>query len=215
MAQLGAARLGMAGQGTAWRGLAWLGSARQAGHGGDRPGLAWHGAAWPGVAWQGFFTRAGNTMAFDIKRADGRSNQQVLIDSVAGAEPGTLFTYDQLSRILGFDDKRRTQSVVVSAQRRLLKEFCRTMMNVRGEGYRIAEAKEHMMLAHDCKRRSDVQLRKGLHILRHVKWEEMDEETRKAHEGTLMVTEALYSMQAAQDKRLAKIEKAIKQAGLV
>lgn len=153
-------------------------------------------------------------MAFEIKRPDGRSHQQVLIDAVAGAEPGTMFTYVQLQMVLGFKTKERTRAVVLAAQHRLLKEHNRTLENVRGEGYRMAKANDHTRIANGRKRRADVQLRKGLHVLRHVRWEELDEESRKAHQGTLMVTEALYRIQASQESRLRKIEEAISKAGL-
>lgn len=150
---------------------------------------------------------------FEITRGDGRSNQQVLIDSVRDAKPGTLFTYDELKRILDLS-KNRTRAVVLAAQHRLLKEYGRTLENVRGEGYRMAEATDHTRIAHGRKRRADVQLRKGLHVLRHVRWEELDEEASKAHQGTLMITEALYRIQASQDQRLSRIEAAIQKAGL-
>lgn len=153
-------------------------------------------------------------MSFEITRADGRSNQQVLIDAVANAEPGRLFTYKELNRILGFHDKERTRGVVLAAQHRLLREFCRTMENVRGEGYRMAAATDHTRIANSRKRRADIQLRKGLHVLRNVKWEELDPESRKAHEGTLLVTEAIYRITTAQEKRISRMEAAIAKAGL-
>lgn len=151
---------------------------------------------------------------FEITRADGRSNQQVLIDAVRDSEPGTMYSYGELQRMLGFKSKERTRAVVLAAQHRLLKEYNRTLENVRGEGYRMAEANDHTRIAHGRRRRADSQLRKGLHVLRHVRWEELDEESRKAHEGTLMISEALYRIQTSQDQRLSRIEAAISKAGL-
>lgn len=151
---------------------------------------------------------------FEITRADGRSHQQVLIDAVHNAPPDTMYTYEELNTILGFYKKERTRAVVIASQHRLLAEFSRTMENVRGKGYRVVEASEHMRLANGKKRRADTQMKKGLHILRHVKWDELSEEARNAHMGTLMITEALYQQQVAQDKRLARIEEAIHRARL-
>ena len=149
-------------------------------------------------------------MIFDITREDGRSHQQVLIDRVANDPPGTVYTYNDLMEILGFDNINKTRGVVLNAQRRLLKEFSRTMMNVRGVGYRLAEAKDHMMIANGRHRRADIQLQKGLHVLRNVKWDELDTESHKAHMGTLMVMEAMAGSQKAMDKRISSIEEAIK-----
>ena len=151
---------------------------------------------------------------FAITRTDGRSNQQVLIDAVATSKPGTVFTYDQLQDILGLDSKERTRAVVIAAQHRLLREFSRTLENVRGTGYRMVDASEHCRLAHGRKRRADNQLRRGLHILRHVRWEELSDEARKAHQGTLMISEALYRVQRSHESRLARIEDAIRKAGI-
>lgn len=153
-------------------------------------------------------------MTFEITRTDGRSNQQVLIDTVKNEEPGRLFTYDELKQALGFDSRVRVQRTVIAAQHRLLKEFCRTLDNVRGEGYRIAKASEHTRIASSRKRRAENQLRRGLHVLRNVRWEEMDADARAAHEGTLMVSEALYRIQTAQDARITRIEEAIRKAGI-
>jgi len=151
---------------------------------------------------------------FAITRADGRSNSQVILDTVKQAEPGRLFTYRELTEALSIGtghvyDHRAVCSAVRAATTRLLHEAQRRLHNVPLAGYRVAPASEHMRLARTDKRRADVQLRRGVETLRHVRWDELDPNARAAHEGTLMVTEALYVNQVALDARIRKIEEAI------
>ena len=149
-------------------------------------------------------------MGFEITRKDGRSNAQVLIDHVGDAEPGTVFAYDELERILE-RSRSSVQGIVLNANHRLLKEKSRTLVNLRNRGYQLAHASEHTRIANGRRRKADVQLRKGLHVLKNVRWDEMDEESRKAHEGTLMVTQAIVSNQEALARRQDQVESAIDQ----
>ena len=151
---------------------------------------------------------------FSIARADGRSNSQVLLDLFKDGEPGRVYSFGELSATLEEGTDKRypravVRTVITSLYRRLLKEQCRAVHNVRNVGYRLAEAKEHGRLAHDRKRRADVQLLKGLDTLRHVRWEEMDPQARAAHEAHLMIHSALYEQQKALERRQDAVEGAI------
>jgi hypothetical protein len=151
---------------------------------------------------------------FQVTRADGRSDAQVIIDLVKDGIAGTLYTHETLREALAADSPREFRQHEVSgavgrANKRLLREHQRRLHAIIGMGYRLAPASEHMRLAGGDRRRADAQLRKGLETLRHVRWEEMAPDARKAHEGHLMVTEALYQAQVAQDRRLRKVEAAI------
>lgn len=152
---------------------------------------------------------------FKVSRADGRTDAQVVIDLVKDGAAGALYTHDAIVAALSEGTTRIYGSHAVSgavarANKRLLREHQRRLHIVVGVGYRLAPASEHMALANTDRRRADVQLRKGLETLRHVRWEEMDPDVRKAHEGHLMVTEALYQAQVAQDRRLRAVEQAIR-----
>jgi hypothetical protein len=146
---------------------------------------------------------------FTPKREDGRSNAQVIIDMISLSLPGTVFTYEQLSELLflGADVKRhRIQQIVNHTNRRLLIECQRRLHNVPTVGYRLAKAEDHRGLSLMDKRKSDHQFTKGLNTLRHVRWDELEANARAAHEGTLMMMEAVFANQSALDKRLRKIE---------
>lgn len=152
---------------------------------------------------------------FAIQRADGRSNGQVLLNLIKDGEPGRVYKYEEIAAALQEGTNREfgvpeVRQVVASSYVRLLKELAAALHNVRGVGYRLAFAKDHRELAVLRRRRADLQFKKGLHTLRHVRWDEMDENTRKAHEGHLMITEALYLQQAATEKRLKAVEDAVR-----
>ncbi len=151
---------------------------------------------------------------FTIARADGRADAQVVIDLVKDGAAGTLYPHDEILAALSVGTEREYRQHDVSgavgrANRRLLREHQRRLHAVPGMGYRLAPAAEHMVLASSDRRRADTQLRKGLETLRHVRWDEMEPEARKAHEGHLMVTEAIWQAQRALDRRLRKVEAAI------
>lgn len=151
---------------------------------------------------------------FAISRPTGKSDAEVLASLIASANPGDLLGYDALSEALSFPgrayDVRSVQSAVCRAERKLATEHRRALINVRGQGYRIALASEHQLIAGRKKDRASVMLRRGLQTLQHVDWDAMDANTRKAHEGQLMVMGALHSAVQGLDDRLSKIEEAIK-----
>jgi hypothetical protein len=154
---------------------------------------------------------------FAVTRADGRSDTQVLIDHVTGAEPGHVYPFAELIGVLSARSDRvfdvdAVRHVVRRTLPRLLKEQQRALHSVRGVGYRLAYATDQKRLSLDRNRRANMQRKVGLLLLRHVRWDELDPEARKAHEGTLILMSALYEAQMGFEKRLARVEAAIKHA---
>jgi hypothetical protein len=152
--------------------------------------------------------------AFEITREDGRSNAQVVLDLMGDAEPGRTFTFAQIADALSAGTDRKytradVRQIAASAYDRMLAEHQRALHNVRGIGYRVAPAADHNRLAIARKRRADVQLERGVSTLQNVRWNELDPEARKAHEGTLMVMSALHQQQRAMEKRQEGIERVI------
>jgi hypothetical protein len=151
---------------------------------------------------------------FAIARADGRSNSQVILEHLAGAQPGTIYTYDELADVLGRDTGRSysveaVRGAVYCAAKRILKEQSRALMNIPGRGYKLAYAVDHAGISTSHVRRSEGQLRRAFDVLRHVRWDEMDENARKAHEGHLMIASALYQNQRLMWKKQRAVETAL------
>ena len=150
---------------------------------------------------------------FAISRPDGRSNVEVVAELVERSDPGTLLPYRMLEEALSHEGKQFTirdiHGVVSRGYQRILKVTSRALMPISGVGYRVSEARDHRALADRRKGRADVQLRKGLETLRNVRWNEMDEQSRLAHEGSLMVMTAIWENQQQIDRRISKIEAAL------
>ena len=152
---------------------------------------------------------------FEISRPDGRSNQQVIIDLVRDALPGTLFTYKQLAEQLESGtpqtfNRDRIGAIVRNANGRLSNGHKRELAAVRGEGYRLALAREQSRLASARERKGAKQYQLGLRTLKNVRLDEMTENERNAHIGHLMITSALFAqIQAIREREIMK-EKADK-----
>jgi hypothetical protein len=158
-----------------------------------------------------------NNTTFAIMRMDGRSNQQVVLDHVQGGHPGTVYTYSELGKALsdGTDrqyTERDVQAIVRQCAPRLSKEQARALTNVPTVGYKLALASEHSMLAIGHTRKAEAQLHRGVELLTHARFDEMDENQRRAHEGHLMITSALYQNQRLMWKKQCALEKAFKTA---
>lgn len=149
-----------------------------------------------------------------ISRINGKSNSEVLVEHVSGAQPDTEFSYDDLRGALEKDTIQKYSNqmvcaVVRIANRQLLRLHQRELRNVRNAGFRLVPAKEHMALATIRHDKADKQIARALLTLRHVRWHELDENTRRAHEGQLMLTSAIYAETRALRKRQAEHERMV------
>lgn len=130
------------------------------------------------------------------------------------AEPGRIYTYDDIRAALqdGCDRAygiRDVQAAVVKAMPTVQRIQKRALHSVPNVGYRVALANEHAGLAVRRQERSNRQLRMGLILLQNVRYDEMDENSRRAHEGHLVITSALYRNQVALEGRVRRVEAAI------
>jgi hypothetical protein len=151
---------------------------------------------------------------FAIVRADGRSNAQVILAYIKDSEPGQIHRYEELAAALEQGCARpysrpAVQAAVRGALRQIGAITKRTLHAVPGVGYRVAYAREHMGLAVKRQDRAQVQIRRGLQLLQDVRFEEMDANTRKAHEAQLLISSALYRNMVALETRVAKSEQLI------
>ncbi len=155
--------------------------------------------------------------SFKISRADGRSNAEVLLGHVKAGEPGRIYTYEELSAVLS----EGTETVYTPANvrtivgnpkfyKRMLKLQDRALRNIPRVGYRLALAKEMPSMFMVRKDRADVQMECGLLTLQHTRTDELDEATRRVHEGMLMIVGAVYQQQQAMDRRLRAVEDAVR-----
>jgi hypothetical protein len=143
---------------------------------------------------------------FRISRADGRSDAEVVMDVVAANQPGSVIPYEELQQALSFGSSRYFDRTAVSGAinrsvAMIAKRLNRVVRCVRGVGYKVAEAGEHQAVAHMRKSRADTQMRRGLLALEYVDWSAMDENSRKAHEGTLLLLSSMMHAQRSLERR--------------
>lgn len=155
---------------------------------------------------------------FAVSRDDGRSDAEVLAALVKASSPGEVLSYDVLSAELGNGATRTysradVQGAVGRSERKLAVEQSRALVNVRNVGYKIALAGEHQMLAGRKKDKAGGLLKRGLMVLQHVDWAAMDDNTRRAHEGQLIVVGALHSAVQSLNSRLGRIEDLLRDNG--
>lgn len=152
---------------------------------------------------------------FAVTRSTGLSNTQVLCEFVGERAPGTLFSYQELQAVLSEGASREftardVQGVVTRAGRMLGKLHKRALQNVKGRGYRLAHATDHMGLAISKKTEAMRKMKRGMQLLMDVRLDEIkDPEARKAHEGQALILSGQLSVLGAHERRLARIERLI------
>lgn len=151
---------------------------------------------------------------FKPSHADGRSDRQVIFDAVSQSEPDKIFPYDQLIEALsvGLEEPAtltRTQAAVRSANRMLLVENSRYLMNVRGSGYRMVRSDEHLPIAMGKKHIARRMMKRSVEILRNTRLDELDDHQKAMHESQLMLTAGVCSMMDHTEKRQNDQEQAI------
>ncbi len=148
---------------------------------------------------------------FKPKRLDGRSTTNVVIDLIKDANPGDVFEYDAIIHALNAGSSSDysvvdARNAVIRSKSRLSRDYQRAVRNIPGLGYKIAAASEHREIAIKHKKISERQLSKGIQVLKGVKWNEMDQQSRMAHEGTLMIMSEMHERQQWIERRVKKIE---------
>lgn len=156
---------------------------------------------------------------FAVSRLNGKSDAQVVIEMMREDEPGTLYTFDRLIEELQRESPREFSrsdvcGVIARSLPRVERELKRTLVSVRDTGYRLALASDHVMVGTSRKARADKQLKRGLSALQNVRWDEMTEDQRRAHTGTLLIVSALHHNMSALDDRLSRVERAVSKIGV-
>lgn len=130
--------------------------------------------------------------AFTPSRPDGRSDRRVIFEHAKDAAPETTFTYEILEAALsvGLDEpvaRDRVYRAVAQANKTLLRESKRYLSVVRGTGYRVISADEHLPVALNKKDSAEKYLRRGAELLDHVRIGELTPEMRMAVEGNRLM----------------------------
>lgn len=135
---------------------------------------------------------------FTPQREDGRSDRHIAFELLRDAEPGTVFAFDRVAAALqsGVETPithARVCAAVRAAQPVLLRESRRATVTVRGVGYRVVAANEHVSLALMRKDRAELQVRSGVRLLEGTRLDELTETERRLHEGHFIIMSRIYN----------------------
>jgi hypothetical protein len=113
---------------------------------------------------------------------------EMLVRHLSPLDYGTVVPYEQIRRVI-FEDPQglRGRGVTLRAGRRLLREYQRLLVNVRGQGYQIAQPGEHVAQSKRFQAFSRRRQRRALAILIHAEMskltpaerQQVDEETNR------------------------------------
>ena len=141
-----------------------------------------------------------------------RSLRVIAAELVAQATPGDLLTYHALGRAMGIDsvnNRDQIRQAISAARPVMLKDYKRTVVAQRGEGYRVALANEFAGLAQDHRRRADRQISKALDIVINVNEKELSAAELERHRAVALVIRNLHSRMTGAEDRLARLESAV------
>ena len=96
---------------------------------------------------------------FQPKRDDGRSYWRIVFDRFSSAAHGEIVTHSELTSLIGQTDRSLLYASVSRAAKELRKRCQRDVASLRGEGYRILLANEHVTKAEVHKQRATQQLK--------------------------------------------------------
>lgn len=151
---------------------------------------------------------------FAPSRDDGRSDRQVIYEAIRDAVPGQVFDYATLAAALqvGVSEpitQERVGSAARAANRLLLREKQRAIEVVKGVGYRVAAAEEHLGLAVSRRHRAETNIRRGIELLRNCRTEELSDVQRNLHEGQFLIMSGVYQAVRYANSRIDRHQKVL------
>jgi len=147
-------------------------------------------------------------MLFKTTRPDGRSYRDVAVDIFKDLKPETIVSYETIGKALDLDpESGKLQGIVRSANNYLLKVHNRGLVNIPGKGYRVVQAREHMMISTHHQNKATRSMRRCVEWLAGTKEEELSENERKLHRGQCIIVQAILASHQHLDSRINKIEK--------
>jgi hypothetical protein len=132
---------------------------------------------------------------------------QLLYDHCSTLPVDAVVTYDQLDQVLG-RDFRDDRGPLAKTQTLMLENVNRTLVNVRGVGYRVARATEHMGLAKGQRRRAKRAMTKGIRIIQGTDRQALTAQDRQRLDALELNMLAQQNMLRRTEARVSAVEKA-------
>ena len=133
---------------------------------------------------------------------------QAVYDHAMTLEPGELIGWDRLTVILGYDPQPAgaSRTPILTASKRLLTDHGRTLVSVRGKGYRVAHAKEHEGIGRGFQRSAQRKLRRGVEVTTCVDRNALTESQRSSLDALAHVLASQNAMLKRHDARIGVVE---------
>lgn len=133
---------------------------------------------------------------------------QAVYDHAANLNPGDLIGYDMLTVLLGYDPSSpgASRGPIHTAARRLLTDHDRTLVSVRGKGYKVALASEHEGLARAGQRSARRSLKRSHEVAVHVDRNALTVEQQSSLDALAHVLAAQNAMLKRHGNRIAVVE---------
>lgn len=137
---------------------------------------------------------------------------RIVYDRLKTAAVGDVVTYDELGDALGLNpetDRHAIQMAVRRAAIEYQKVDKRALDAVPNKGYRVVEAKEHVVLARRHQAKSVRSLARGYSVATNVDLSQVDEHTRRALETIAIAFAAQLDFNRRMDVRQRRLEQVI------
>ena len=133
----------------------------------------------------------------------------IVAEIVANTEPGTLIEYKTLADALDLDENEQRDQIrqaVSAARQTILRDHNKALVAIRGEGYRVALAREFAGLAQGHRQKADRQMTKALDIVKHVDEKQLSPAELQRHRAVATVITNLHSRLTDAESRLEQLE---------
>lgn len=147
-----------------------------------------------------------------FKPKGDRSMRVVVAEIVANTEPGNLITYEVLAEALDLDEEKERDQIrqaVSAARQTVLRDHNKALVAIRGEGYRVALAREFAGLAQGHRQKADRQMTKALDIVKHVDENQLSPAELQRHRAVATVITNLHARMTDAEERLQQLEAAV------
>lgn len=126
--------------------------------------------------------------------------------------PNDIITYQQLTNILGYDPSTPGQSrtPIYVASKHLLEDHNRTLVAVRGKGYRVAPASEHERLARGQQHAARRRIGKAVALATHVDFHALTPKQQKAVDAIAHVLKGQQAMLDRHDEQIGRVETSVR-----
>lgn len=153
---------------------------------------------------------------FEVSRLSGKTDAQVIFDCAESKKPGEILTYEELRAALQDGHpkrigKARVYQAIASGNKKLLDVRKRYLRVVKGVGYKVLAAEEHMETALAKRETAQKFIQKGLAILKNTHMDELTPAQRQLHEGQILILGGFYRAMSESNRRHEKHDRQIEE----